>query len=196
MISFARSFFIFSFLLLLLALPTFTWAQLEVGAGYSHLTGNNGLDGFGVSLGYEFNRHVVLVGQGDFLWDTSRPTVFDLSPQTGTIRIKSNFQQYLAGARIRILGWKYTKKLEHKKFLPFAEILLGESHLHQEIRDTVGTINVSAGSTNFTWVLGGGLDYTMSEHWLARANADLVRTHFADAGQSHLRLGLGIVYVF
>ena len=108
----------------------------------------------------------------------------------------SDFQQYLGGARIRIIGWKHTQKLEHKKLLPFAEILLGESHLHQEIRDTAGTINASAGDTAFTWVLGGGLDYTLSPHWLARGNLDLVRTHFVDAGQSHLRLGLGLSYVF
>src|SRR5262245_61430204 len=122
------------FLLLLFAVPTFTWAQFEgfeAGGGYTHLTGNNGLDGFNVSIGWSVNRHVVLVGQGDFLWDNTRADIFDLSPTTGAIRSKSNYQQYLGGARVRIIGWRRMAKLEHKKFLPFAEILVGESHLHQ-----------------------------------------------------------------
>jgi len=61
-----------------------------------------------------------------------------------------------------------------------------------------------------TWAqFGGGLSYIHESgnnglngfspsvpHWLARANLDLLRSHFVAGGQSHLRFRLGIVRVF
>lgn len=184
------------FVLALLVLPTLAFAQLEVGGSYTHITGNNGLDGFSGSVGWEFSKRVTLVGQGDFLFDTSRAGVFDLSPQTGTISIHSNLQNYLGGARVRIIGWKPLKALEKRKLLPFGELLFGVSRLHQQVKDTLGTISVDASDSSFTWVLGGGVDYTLTNRWLARGNVDLVRTHFVDTGQSRLRIGIGIAYQF
>jgi hypothetical protein len=184
------------FVLALIVLPTLAFAQLEVGGSYTHLTGNQGLDGFEGSVGWEFNRRVILVGQGDFLFDNSRAAVFDLTPSTGAISIKSNLQNYLGGARIRIIGWKPLKSLEKRKLLPFAEILFGVSRLHQQVKDTQGTISTEASDSAFTWVLGGGVDYTLTNRWLARGNLDLVRTHFVSTGQSRLRIGLGIAYQF
>ena len=177
-------------------LPTLAFGQLEVGVGYTHLTGNNGLDGFNAEAGYEFSRLVVLVGQANFLWDTSKVGAFDLTPSTGTIRIKSNEQNYLFGGRVRLTGWKATRGLQRKKLLPFGELLFGWSRLHQEVKDTQGTIQVSASDRAFTWVLGGGLDYRVGNHWFARGNLDFVRTHFADEGQSRARFGAGLIYVF
>ena len=45
-------------------------------------------------------------------------------------------------------------------------------------------------------MLGGGAGYVLSPHWAARANFDLLRTHFADSGQSRLRFVLGVAYTF
>jgi len=177
-------------------LPTFAFAQLEVSGGWSHLTGNNGLNGFSGEAGYEFNRKVVLVGQGSFLWNTSKLSSFDLVPSTGSVRIKSNEQNYLFGGRVRLTGWKATRGLQRKKLLPFGELLFGWSRLHQEIKDVTGTISASASDRAFTWLLGGGLDYRLSSRWYARGNLDYVRTHFADQGQNRLRIGIGLVYVF
>jgi hypothetical protein len=184
------------FLLLLVVVPTATWAQFEAGVSYTHLSGNNGLNGFSPSIGWQFNRYVTLVGQADFLWNTSRVGVFDLSRTTGAVTIKSNLQDYLGGARVYIIGWKATKKLEKRKILPFGELLFGESRLHQELKDSLGTISLSASDHAFTWVMGGGVDYTLSARWLARGNLDLVRTHFVDSGQSRLRINIGLAYVF
>ena len=184
------------FVLALLVVPTLAFAQLEVGGGYTHLTGNQGLDGFSGTVGWQFSKRVTLVGQGDFLFDTSRAAVFDLSPTTGAVSIKSNLQNYLGGARVRIIGFKPLKSIEKRKLLPFGELLFGVSRLHQQVKDTIGTISVDASDSAFTWVLGGGVDYTLSNRWLARGNIDLVRTHFVDSGQSRLRIGLGIAYQF
>ena len=45
-------------------------------------------------------------------------------------------------------------------------------------------------------MLGGGGDYRFSGHWSTRIKADFLRTHFVDAGQSHFRLAIGIMYSF
>src|SRR5262249_17867186 len=105
-------------------------------------------------------------------------------------------QQYLGGARVNLRKWVKPKVLEKRKLIPFAEIQLGVSHLKQTITNTQGAIKTSAGDTGFTWVLGGGVDYTLNRSWKARGNIDLVRTHFADEGQSRCRIGVGLAYVF
>jgi opacity protein-like surface antigen len=185
------------FLLLLITLPATAFAQnLELAGGWSHLTGNNGLDGANVSAGWQFNRHVTLVAEADFLFDTSKAGVFDLSSTTGSVSVKSNSQNYLGGGRFRIIGWKPLKSLEKRKLLPFGEVLFGVSRLHQEVKDTQGTISVDASDRAFTWVLGGGVDYTLSAKWLVRGRLDFVRTHFVDEGQSRLRLNIGLAYSF
>jgi hypothetical protein len=187
-----------SFFLIALSSPS-ALAQLEnveVGGGYVHQTGNNGLDGFNVGGAYQFNRRVFLLGEADLLWDTSRASVLELTPSVGAVSFKQNSQNYLFGGRFRIIGFKPTKVLEKKKLLPFGEVLLGWSRLHQEVRDTAGTISAEAADKAFTWVLGGGVDYTLSHDWLARGRLDFVRTHFVDQGQSRLRVNIGLAYTF
>ena len=172
------------------------FGQLEVGAGYAHVSGNGGLDGVNTSVGWEYGRRVILVGDGDFLWDTSRVGAFDLSPNTGAIIVKSNLQNYLGGGRVRLIGWKPLKGLEKRKLLPFGEFLIGISRLSQEVKDANGTISLNAADSAFTWEIGAGADYTLSNQWLARGRLDLVRTHFVEAGQSRFRFSIGIVRVF
>ena len=180
----------------LMLLPSVALGQLEVGGGYAHISGNGGLDGLNASVGWEFSRRVIIVGDGDFVFDTSRVGAFDLSPNTGAILVKSNLQNYMGGARVRLVGWKSLKGLEKKKLLPFGEILIGVSRLSQKVEDANGTIDQNASDKAFTWELGGGLDYAMSSQWLARGRLDLVRTHFVESGQSRLRFSLGIARVF
>lgn len=192
------------FLFLVISLPATAFAQfggaqlerVEVSGGWTHLTGNNGLDGLNAGAGYYVTNHVSVVGDFDFLWDTSKSSVFDLLPSTGAITFKSNEQNYLVGGRVRILGFKPLKTLEKRKILPFGEILFGTSRLHQEVKDTAGTISAEASDRAFTWAFGGGVDYTLSAKWVARGRVDFVRTHFADEGQSRLRLNLGLAYRF
>jgi opacity protein-like surface antigen len=183
-------------LFILVVVSATAFGQLEAGGGYTHMTGNNGTDGFSGTVGWQFNRRVTLVGDGDFMWDTSKAGVFELVPSVGALRIKSNLQNYLGGARIGIFGWKAMKSVEKHKLRPFGEVLIGVSRLHQSVSDTQGTISASASDTAFTWLLGGGVDYTLSKKWVARGSADLVRTHFVDAGQSSLKIHLGIAYLF
>jgi opacity protein-like surface antigen len=189
------------FLLLVISIPATAFAQfelerVEVSGGWTHLTGNGGLDGVNAGAGWYFTDRVAIVSDLDFTWDTSKQTVFDLLPSTGAIKTKSNEQNYLFGGRVRIRGFKPLHTLEKRKLLPFGEVLFGWSRLHQEIKDTAGTISAEAADRAFTWAFGGGVDYTLSAKWVARGKVDFVRTHFADEGQSRLRLNIGLAYRF
>jgi hypothetical protein len=173
------------------------FAQFELETGYSHLSGNFGLDGFHAGVGYHFNRYITLVGETEFVWDTSQIGVFDLTPTLAGIRLKSNEQNYLGGGRIRIIGWKAMKTLEKRKILPYAEILMGVSRLNQKITNVLtSTQSFDATDQAFTYVLGGGVDYTLTRGWMARGSVDLVRTHFVDSGQSRVRVHVGLGYIF
>jgi hypothetical protein len=170
-------------------------AQLEVGGSYSHLTGNSGLDGVTGSAGWQWNQYVTLIGEANFLWDTSRIGVFDLSSDTGVIRIKSDYQSYLGGGRVNLRRLIKQKELEKRKIIPHAQLLFGVSHLHQKVLDALGT-SLNASDSAFTWVLGGGVDYALSRHWVSRGDLNFVRTHFVDAGQSRLKVSIGLSYKF
>jgi hypothetical protein len=183
-------------LFILVVVSATAFGQLEAGGGYTHMSGNGGTDGFSGTVGWQFNRKVTLIGEGDFLWDTSQAGVFNLVPSVGALRIHTNLQNYLGGARVSILGWKAMKPIEKHKLRPFGEVLVGVSRLSQTVNDVQGTISASAADQAFTWVLGGGLDYTLNKNWVARSNIDLIRTHFVDSGQSGLRIHLGIAYLF
>jgi hypothetical protein len=192
-----KSLIIVLMLLFFLSFPGNLLAQLDLEVGYSHLSGNFGLDGFHAGIGYHFNRYVTLVGQSEFVWDTSQIGVFDLTPTLAGIRLKSNEQNYLGGARIRIIGWKAMKTLEKRKILPYAEVLMGVSRLNQKITNVLtSTQSFDATDQAFTYVLGGGVDYTLTRGWMARGSVDLVRTHFVDSGQSRVRVHVGLGYIF
>lgn len=178
------------------SLPTLAFGQLTVGGGWTHMTGNNGLDGLNAEVGYLFSRRITLLGQADFLWDNSKVSAFDLVPSTGAIRIKSNEQNYMGGGRVSLTGWGPTKGLERKRLVPFMELMFGLSHLHQSVKDTQGTISAEAGDNAFTWLIGGGVTYRLAPRWRARGNIDFTRTHFVDEGQSRARFGIALLYSF
>ena len=178
----------------LCVLPLATWAQnepgpFEVGAAWGHLTGDFGLDGLNVTMGYRFAGKVVAMAQGDFLWNTSTVGTLTLSPTTGQFSIHENFQQGLGGGRFYVFGVK-------KRVRPFGQILLGYSRLSQQTTTTTGIINAGASSSAFSWLFGGGGDFRLNDHWAARGTLDFERTHFINEGQSRARFTLGMVYHF
>jgi opacity protein-like surface antigen len=185
-----------STLMLLTLLTAFTLPQaaraqgLELGGGWSHVTGDFGTDGYNVGAAWWFTKRVTMAADYDSTWDTSSLTNFAFA-QTGAIATKSHLQSFLVGPRIFFsTGWTDKHKLN-----PFGEAQFGVSHLSQDVTQ-VGLPTLSASDTSFTWMLGGGADYLFSNHWSGRANVDFLRTHFANEGQSRLRLVLGIRYTF
>lgn len=72
------------------------------------------------------------------------------------------------------------------QFRPFAHLLLGAGRVSER----------EASSTDFTWLLGVGGDVDVYEQWGGRVFADLVKTRYFGEGDTHLRVGFGVVYRF
>jgi opacity protein-like surface antigen len=177
--------------LMALALPQTAKGQgLELGGGWSHVTGDNGTDGFNVGAAWWFTKRVTMAADYDSTWDTSTLTNFAFT-QVGAITTKSHLQSFLLGPRIFFT----TSWTDKHKLNPFGEAQFGVSHLSQKVTQ-VNVPSVSASDTAFSWMLGGGADYLFSSHWSGRANLDFLRTHLANEGQSRLRLVLGVRYTF
>jgi hypothetical protein len=94
-----------SILLLLTLLAAFTLpaaarAQgLEVGGGYSHVTGGFGTDGFNVGAAWWFTKRVTMAADYDSTRDTSTLTRFAFT-QVRALSTKSHHQSFVVGPRI------------------------------------------------------------------------------------------------
>ncbi len=182
------------FFLLLLASPLLASAQsLELSGGYAHISGDNGLDGLNAGAALWVAPRISLAVDYDSGWDTSHLGVFELT-STGLIVTKSHLQDFLVGPRISFPGMLRSKETHFARLWPFAEVQLGASHLNSSLVDETTKLSQSASDNAFSWMVGGGADYRLSSHWVGRFKVDFLRTHFADTGQSRVRLGLGIAY--
>jgi hypothetical protein len=175
--------------------PTHLHAQffhnLELSGGWAHVSGNNGLDGFNVGAALWFTRRVSVAFDFDHVADTSQLSAFALT-SAGLITTNNKMQDYLIGPRV----FFHSKEVKVLHTLhPFAEVQFGASHLSNTLRQ-VGGISASATDNAGSWLLGGGGDVLLSPHWAGRINLGLLRTHFADSGQSRLRLSMGVAYTF
>jgi hypothetical protein len=163
---------------------------LELGGGWTYMTGDGGTNGFGIDGAWWFTKRVTLAANYDSAWDNSNLTTFAFTP-VGDVVVKSHLQNFLVGPRIFFsTNWTSRHKLN-----PFGELQFGASWLNQ----AVNVANVgehSASDASFTWELGGGAEYLFNPHWSGRLNLDLLRTHFVSEGQSHLRLALAVTYTF
>jgi len=165
--------------------------KLEVGGGWAHVTSNFGVDGFNAGADYWFTPRVSGVFSYDDTWNTSNIGNFELT-SIGQIAIKSHLENYLFGPRVAFAK----KNIKKYQFIPFAEVQIGGTYLRSEVQEPSTGIKRTASDNGFSWMLGGGADYVLSSHWAARANLDFLRTHLANAGQSQLRLVIGVAYSF
>jgi hypothetical protein len=183
-----------SCLLLLMSFSLNASAQkVELSGGYAHITGDQGLDGFNVGAAAWFTHRVSVAADYDSGWDTSRIGIFELTP-TGVVSSKSHLQDWLFGPRISFPGLIKTGNKRVAQLLPFGEAEFGVSHLKSSIKQTATDFSLSTSDTAFSWMLGGGADYRLFPHWVGRLKLGLLRTHFAETGQSRLRLSLGVAY--
>jgi OmpA-OmpF porin, OOP family len=173
-----------------LMLPKSTSGQgLELSGGWAHNTGDFGTNGFSVGGAWWFTKHVTIAGDYDSSWNTTSLTSFQFTT-IGSTAVKSHLQNFVFGPRIFFsTGWTDRHRLN-----PFAEAEFGGSELFQQVIQV--NKSVSESGTAFSWMVGGGVDYLISPHWSARGRLDFLRTHFAEEGQSRLRLVLGITYTF
>jgi hypothetical protein len=185
-----------SVLLLFVVLP-FASAQnlnLELDGAYAHISGDGGLDGFNAGAALWFTPRVTIGIDYDSGWDRSHLGTFELT-QLGLIVTKNHLQDFMIGPRIFLPGVIKSRKHIPSLF-PFAEAQFGESILNSKLQAPILNVNLSASGTEFTWLLGGGADLRLASHWVGRVKLDLLRTHFADEGQSRVRFVLGVAYTF
>ena len=166
--------------------------NLEVGGGWAYVSSNFGVNGFNVGADYWFTPRVSGVFSYDDTWNTSnignfvltsyRPNCDQKPPSKLPIRPAHCFCQ------------KEDKKLSNSYHL--REFQIGGTYLRSEVQEPSTGIKQTASDNAFSWMLGGGADYVLSDHWAARANLDFLRTHLANAGQSQLRLVIGVAYSF
>ena len=177
--------------LAMIFLPQSIFAQgLEFSGGWAHVTQNFGTDGFDAGAAWWFTPKITLAANYDGTWDTSQIGVFEIT-NVGLLVSKAHLQSFLIGPRI----FFYSQQVKKYKLGVFAETQYGVSHINTTFQQ-VPVASVSSSDTAFTWTLGGGADYRFTPHLSARGNVDFMRTHFAAAGQSRLRLVLGIAYTF
>src|SRR5215831_20037205 len=89
-------------LLVLAIFAAFAWPSnaraqgLEVGGGWSHVTGDFGTDGFNVGAAWWFTKRVSIAADYDSTWDTSTLTNFAFT-SVGAISTNSHLQSVLFG---------------------------------------------------------------------------------------------------
>jgi opacity protein-like surface antigen len=165
--------------------------NLGVGGGWAYVSSNFGVNGFNVGADYWFTPRVSGVFSYDYTRNTSNLGTFEIT-SIGQIAIKSHLQNYLFGPRIAFAK----KNIKKYQFIPFAEVQIGGTYLRSEVQQPSTGLKQTASANGFSWMLGGGADYVFSDHWAARVNLDFLRSHLANAGQSQLRLVIGVAYSF
>jgi opacity protein-like surface antigen len=97
--------------------------------------------------------------------------------------INSKVYPYLVGPTARFP--------KHTKMTPFAHVLFGGAHLN------ASSLGLSGSDNSFAWAMGGGVDVYVSSRFSVRlAEADWLRTQFADSTQSNFRCSGGVVIKF
>jgi hypothetical protein len=175
------------------ALPAFGQQDFEFNGGYQHASGDQGLDGFTVGMGWNPLPEFQMYLDYDGLYDHSTLGAFALTSAGVTI-VNSHMSEVLTGPRFFLPGlWKGHGRVQGHRLIPYFDAGFGESRLHTElIQQNLGTVQVA--DTAFAWALGGGMDYRIYPHWTVRGDLGLLRTHFAESGQSRVRLGLTVVW--
>jgi len=176
---------------LILTSPLAAMAQgLELNLGYSHASGNFGVDGFNAGAAWWFTPRVTVGLDYDSAWDTSRIDAFGFTP-IGLISSHTHLQSLMVGPRIFFSD----QKLNDRTLKPFGEVQVGYSRLNSDLTQ-VTFPDLEIADDAFAWLLGAGADYRFDPHWAARVKLGLLRTHHNDAGQSRLKLVLGVTYTF
>ena len=179
-------------LLLLFSAAAFA-QKAEISAAYAYVSGNGGLNGFDAGVAVFLSPRLSLAADYDGVYDTSQIGIFQITP-VGQIVSKNHLQDMLMGPRVFLPG--ILKRKELTRLTPFVEVQLGSSQLNSEIISRSTGTRTGSSDTAFSWMIGGGGDFGVSSHLVGRVKLDLLRTHFADAGQARFRLALGFAYQF
>lgn len=167
--------------------------DLEFNGGYQHASGDGGLDGFTVGAAWNPIPQFQVFLNYDGLFDHSTLGAFALT-SAGLTTVNSHMQGFLTGPRYFLPGlFKGKGRVKGHRLIPFMDAGFGEISLKTEL-SSASLGRVSDSDTAFAWMLEGGADYRIHPHFAVRGNVGLLRTHFANSGQSRIRLGATLVW--
>jgi len=151
--------------------------KAELYAGYDYVRVSD--------LGYSYNFNG---GSGQFAYNANHwlGLVGDFGGYYTSDGFHAGVLSYLFGPRINFRGHGFRG---HGKVTPFAQILLGGAH-------SIDNSPLNA----FAMTAGGGVDFTISEHFAIRpVQTEYFLTKFTDGAnnlQNNFRYGAGIVFRF
>jgi Outer membrane protein beta-barrel domain len=177
------------------SLPALGQEDIEFSGGYQHISGDQGLDGYRVGIGWNPIPKFQMALNYDGTYDNSTLGAFALT-NVGLTVVNSHLQEVLVGPRYFLPGaFKGHGKIEGHFLIPYVDAQFGEARLHTNLSSfAIGS--VQAADTAFVWTLGGGADFRIYPHFAVRTNLGFLRTHFANSGQGRYILGIGVVYSF
>jgi opacity protein-like surface antigen len=178
------------------------WAQQpEYGTenhftfGYTTQTSTFGPNGFEVGLDYRLREFLAIAGEGSFVFQKDRVNDVrtNISPTGFTaIAVSTNAQNFQGGPR-----FFFPRAFRQPKLVPFAHLLFGVSRESNDFSLAAEDEGLgSTSDTNWSWSLGGGVDYWFNKKWAVRGKIDLLKTHFQDTGQAQARFTVSVNYNF
>jgi hypothetical protein len=118
---------------------------------------------------------------------------------SGAYKTQSSSDPTVNGTKTRIYNYLFGPRLyplKHRRISPFAEYLLGRSHLHitGPVVPPLPAVNLSG--SGFTWGVGGGADVTLTHRFAVRGEADFVRTNLfgGNPKQNNGRISVALLY--
>jgi opacity protein-like surface antigen len=194
-------------LMVLFALGLIAHAQetpkVEVFTGYSFVSagfpfstdpaagnGNGVLNGWNFSAAVNANRWVGVVADfGGYYGPVTKGTTFKpancvlcTSDFTGILH---NMHTFTAGPQVSI---------RQDKLTVFAHALFGGAHIREDLVINIPPPATSISSTNFAFLVGGGVDIALSHRFAVRIQPDYLKTEILGRRQNNFRASAGLVF--
>jgi len=194
-------------LLVLLAVGLAAQAQdtprLEIFTGYSFVSagfpfspdpdaGNTrgNLHGWDLTSAVNANRWFGIAG--DFGGYYGSATKVELFKPANCVLCTGNVDATLHNIHTFAGGPQVSVRAE--KMSVFGHVLLGGAHVRADFSGVGGS--ATASKTNFTVIVGGGIDLGFSHHLAFRVQPDYFLTQILDRSQNNFRLSAGVVFRF
>ena len=173
--------------------------KYDVGVLYSHnrqdigveapnqnfLEEREGFHGFEAFVKGNVSRYVGL--KGDY---TFHRKSFDISGGTAatTFDVDTDIHQFLGGV-------EFKDNARETKVKPFGHVLAGVSHARADVSNSTISFNESESETGFAGVVGGGVDFRLSDRVDLRAVQFDYNPNRADGQTTHnFRIGIGLIF--
>lgn len=191
-------------LMVLLALGMKGQAQdapkIEVFTGYAFMNAgfpfsdpalgnaNGVLNGWNFSAAVNPNRWIGIVGDFGGYYGSSSKTIFFTATNcvlcSGDVTVTlHNMYTFTAGPQLSIRNDNVTA---------FAHALFGGAHIKEDMGSFPPASSVS--STNFAFMVGGGVDIPLSHRFALRIQPDYLKTEILSRKQNNFRLSTGPVF--